>query len=79
MTHETTPACLYPDCEKPPKVRGLCQSHYSTALKLIKEELTTWEELVAAGKALEAKPFGNAGPRNSERRAWFLGLEMPEQ
>jgi len=34
--------------------RGLCHSHYQTALTLVREGYKTWEELIAAGKATDS-------------------------
>lgn len=63
--------CLRPGCGQPSKTRGLCQRCYAAAGTLVKEKKVTWQELVSAGKALEAKRwFGNStGPA----RLWLLG------
>jgi len=60
------PKCLYPGCESAQKVRGLCQTHYQYALRLVKRGKTTWEALEAEGKALPAKRV------HSSVSSWFL-------
>ena len=57
--------CLVPKCDKRPAARGLCHDHYSFAKRLIKKKQTTWDKLVASGKALPLKS-------NPELEAWFL-------
>lgn len=57
------PKCLAPGCQREAKVRGLCTSCYVTATCKINAGETTWEQLMAAGLALEranANPIGLA-------------------
>lgn len=56
--------CLYPNCRKSVRSRGLCVNHYATTLRLVNRNLTTWEALEKAGKC---KP--SVRPRE---HAWFL-------
>jgi len=44
--------CLFPGCDHEVLSRGLCRTHYQNAHRLIKEGRTTWDILVANGKAL---------------------------
>jgi len=44
------PLCLYPDCDDPAKLRGLCTAHYMSAAQQVHRGLTTWRKLQNAGK-----------------------------
>lgn len=48
------------------RARGLCKSHYKRALKEVTDGLTTWEHLVAVGRAL---------PRSARGRPAYIHLE----
>lgn len=51
-----SPTCMVPGCDRPAKLRGVCQSCYQNAAKLIQRGGTTWEEL---------QKFGLVRPRHS--------------
>lgn len=55
--------CLVPACCDTEYSRGLCRRHYQSAGGMIKRGKTTWERLVALGRARPAK-CGDG--------AWFL-------
>lgn len=59
--------CLRRDCERPAVMRGLCNSDYNVAGKLVRDKKTTWDKLEKQNKAI---------PRRTNRRAvvveWFL-------
>lgn len=66
--------CLVPDCGKKPYIRGLCNSHYPEACKVIQKKKTTWDKLVAAGKALPPKRKIKPEPTAKEKfHKWLLG------
>jgi hypothetical protein len=69
--------CLNPKCDgKQLQGRGLCASCYGFCRRLVKENKTTWDKLVAAGKAKEAtKPQGRPP---SIKNIWFLD-ELTEE
>lgn len=69
---ETKPGqkCLNPACENMAKTRGLCCTCYAVARKAVKDGQTTWEKLVAAGKAL--KRGERTGTLKAKARDWFL-------
>ena len=50
VSDKPKPPCLYPTCERESKARGLCHSHYQTALRLVKEGLSTWDRLEELGR-----------------------------
>jgi len=55
--------CLFPECDGEVHSRGLCTRHYATAWNVVDRKQTTWEKLIAEGKALEVRaPVQN----------WFL-------
>ncbi len=61
--------CIYPGCERERVSRGLCNSHYNLATKLVKKGETSWEKMEAAGKCLKL----TGPPRQKRTRsAWFL-------
>lgn len=49
------PKCIHPECGKPGRYRGLCHSHYSLAGYHVRSGNTTWDELIAKGKAFPRK------------------------
>lgn len=51
--------CLVQGCGGPLRSRGLCNSCYTAAKRLVALERTTWEQLVEQGCALPA--FGELG------------------
>jgi hypothetical protein len=60
--------CLVPECLNSRKFRGLCPSHYRTAIHYVHSGRVTWDQLVEKGKALKAaagRPAGKTGE-------WFL-------
>ena len=61
--------CLVPKCDNKVRARGLCPSHYAYTQYLVSEGKTSWEELVADGKALDS----NANGRRGEFTKWLLG------
>ena len=58
--------CIFPDCGKTVKTRGLCALHYQYAYRLVKRKHTTWSGLEESGKA---KPKTRI---SSEVNKWFL-------
>lgn len=58
--------CLVPECKNIAVTRGLCNSCYSYARKLVSRKQATWEQLEKNGKIL---------PKNSQdfKMKWFLG------
>jgi len=48
---DSTYGCLFPDCPSPRVSRGLCRTHYQTALHLIRRGLTSWKSLEGQSKA----------------------------
>lgn len=65
-----TPKCLRPGCPRPPKHRGLCRNCYSCASRLVTKGKTTWDLLIATGKALDAKHPGYNSSHHVQD--WFL-------
>jgi len=67
--------CLRPDCERPARFRGLCNSCYGAASHLVRTKRTTWEQLISDGKCL-----GGAGRKNTRgATAWLLtNKEQPK-
>src|SRR6516225_7232228 len=61
--------CLFPDCSGPVKIRGLCQSHYSTGFRLVKEGRVTWGQLEKNRKCLPAHRY----------QTWFLTPHQPRE
>lgn len=61
--------CLAPDCNRPPKTRGLCLSCYQCASKLVKDGAVTWEALEQAQKC--RAPY-RGGRGRSKKQEWFL-------
>ena len=69
MAHDgamNTIKCLNPNCERPAKSRGLCAACYVRANEVVKEGLTTWKKLEAAGKILPAQR------QKTSARLWLL-------
>lgn len=62
--------CLNPSCTRQKKYRGLCEACYQVANRLIREKLTTWQDLYSAGKCERAQTRGAKGA--SKAMAWFL-------
>lgn len=52
------PACLCGECESPVYARGLSTPCYQAAARLVRAEVTTWDELVKAGLALKSARGG---------------------
>jgi hypothetical protein len=71
----THPACLVPNCKRPVIRRGLCDSDYNAAARLVRDGVISWIELEKAGKAL---PRMKSGPAN-ESRKFFLGKKAIEK
>jgi len=57
--------CLRPRCRKEVYARGLCDSDYQVAHRLVADGIVTWEQLEKSGRAAERK-------RNAKE--WFLGV-----
>jgi hypothetical protein len=55
--------CLRHGCDRVAVCRELCASDYVVAHRLVREELTTWEELERKGKV---------GPCKRTAKIWFL-------
>lgn len=55
MSDNSNPKCLTPECQRKPHCRGLCHSCYNVANKLVWGGKTTWEKLIADGKAKPAR------------------------
>lgn len=47
--------CIIPGCSGKPRIRGLCNTCYSTASLRVRSGLSTWEDLEKAGLALPSK------------------------
>ena len=64
---------MYPGCIDVIRARGLCHTHYGTALRLVKESRTTWVDLERAGKS-ESR---DARPRRCQGKVtkWFMEAE----
>ena len=54
----TPETCLMKGCGEPVYIRGLCRKCYQAAYRQIVAGEVTWEQLVAARKALAARPAG---------------------
>ncbi len=65
-----TNKCLFPKCDNLDYTRGLCRKHYASAARYVRNGLTTWPELVAAGKATKAAARHLDGKGQSAK--WFL-------
>jgi hypothetical protein len=59
--------CLRPGCSAKVYARGLCESDYEIARRLVKNKLTTWDALAEAGKVKKPARVGRA-----TRIDWFL-------
>jgi hypothetical protein len=57
--------CLFPECKNEGRARGLCTGHQQAAMKLVKANKVTWEQLEAAGKAKPKRARGKVS-------GWFL-------
>jgi len=64
--------CLNPACVRPAEFRGLCHSCYEVAAKMVRAGQTTWERLVAIGRA--HAPRLRVG-QNPQPRKWLSGEE----
>lgn len=60
--------CLFPACSHEAQLRGLCKNHYTTASLLVKQRRTSWDKLVASGKAVESKKNN----KHNKAKSWFL-------
>ena len=60
--------CLNPECKIEARVRGLCDSCYNAAGRLVREEKTSWEKLEKAGKVRPHKT-------KTKRTEWLLEKE----
>ena len=63
--------CLYQNCTKDRRFRGLCPSCYYIAVRLIKNKQTSWEKLESQGKSLP-KVLPGRNSRSSDIQRWFL-------
>jgi len=59
--------CLNPRCKDGVYARGLCNSCYQVAIRIVSAGLTNWESLEKKGKSL---PLG-VSRKVSEKRGWF--------
>lgn len=66
MTESALPKCLFPNCKRKVVRRGLCNTCYQTAYRLVQTERTTWKELEDKGKAISAPP------KKGQITEWFL-------
>lgn len=57
--------CIFPGCGKPMRARGLCATHYDSALRLVRLGRVSWDTLVGRGKCRSVV--------GAETRAYFLG------
>lgn len=62
-----TAECLRPGCKRTQSARGLCHCCYNSASILVRDGVTTWDALVAAGKCLN----GNRS-KSSAIKEWLL-------
>ena len=63
--------CLFPKCRRKSSSRGLCNRHYSMALRCVKNKETTWKRLEREGKATKAKlPFDLES--RTLQKEWFI-------
>ena len=67
--------CLNPKCYGSAYSRGLCRSCYTTAARLVRKQLTTWEQLIKHGKALESTR--EYSDQEGAKIAWFLNKRIP--
>lgn len=61
--------CLRPSCGRVQVTRGLCQTCYKAAKRLVEECKTTWEQIEVDGKC---KPKKSWRRTPSQARLWFL-------
>lgn len=47
--------CLYPGCDKPAAVRGLCKTHYSALRSMLKSGTADEQDLIKRGLLLPAR------------------------
>lgn len=62
--------CLMPECKSPQKYRGLCESCYQSASRLIRLGRTTWETLEEKGWAY---PANSGAPLSNPASKAILG------
>ena len=62
------PKCLNPECGRESRCRGLCASCHAVAVRLVKDERTSWAKLENDGKASARQ----RRPR-IDIRGWLLG------
>jgi len=65
------PKCLNPACARASKTRGLCITCYGVARKAVKDGLTSWDVLIAKGRA--TAKGGRNGTLRSKAREWLMG------
>ena len=66
-----TKICIFPDCEREIRSRGLCNSHYVYAHSLVTRKKTTWASLEESGKCEPAW-----SDRVCPTRGWFMEAEQ---
>lgn len=64
---QSTKRCLRPECVGRVYARGLCHVDYMVARRMIGRGETTWEALVAAGKATRT----TSNVRHTDVEAWL--------
>lgn len=73
VEEKNTEICMYDGCEKKMVSRGLCQSHYAIARRVVKKvKGVTWNKLEKKGKCLPARPPFEGINGASTQRDWFL-------
>ncbi len=72
--------CLIDDCTKEARTRGLCQAHYISLTKAIKNGRTTWQMLEQFGMANPSKKItGNLAEIQLEKKLKRLKKEYENQ
>jgi len=68
--------CIIPKCKNKPRTRGLCHNCYQCASGLVRQKISTWDELVAKGLAKKSRfggrisnPFTEAFKASKEQNA----------
>ena len=57
--------CLYPDCWKDPKCRGLCRNHYKRMMAKVRAGKLNLDDLAREKRIL---PAGPRGPKSTYER-----------